>query len=186
MSAEASAKPGGSIKIFLIKCETAGKEHVAPSLPLFPRRVRPLRRSDRLFQFLRRAESDLLARLDLDRFAGRRVTAHARGTLAHLKDAEAADADTLALLQVLDDVADKIAEYGFRLLLRHLVRFRERGREMLQCDGWRCRGFCRCRGFSRNHCHRWDPPLESAGLAKRQTLCPHRRFGGTLTIESYR
>jgi hypothetical protein len=60
------------------------------------------------------------------------------------------------------------------------VRFRERGGEMFKRDGrW-------CRSFSRNHCHQWDPPLESAGLAKRQTPCPHRRFGGTLTIDSSR
>src|SRR5664279_1878053 len=140
----------------------------------------PVLSLDRLFQFLRGAEGDLFARLDLDRFAGGRVAAHARGALAHLKDAEAADADALALLQMLDDVADEIAEYGFRLLLRHLMGFRERGREMLQGDGYRCRS------FSRNCSHQWDPPRESVSLAVRQTPCPHRRFGGGLTIDSSR
>src|SRR6187551_163494 len=54
--------------------------------------------SNGLFEFLRGAERDLLARLDLDRFAGRGVAAHAGGALANLQDAEAADADPVALL----------------------------------------------------------------------------------------
>src|SRR5579864_7350129 len=101
-----------------------------PACRYSARRIRSFK-LDRLFQFLGGAEGDLLARLDLDRLAGGRVTAHARGALADLKDAEPADADALALLQMLDDIADEIAEHGFRLLLRHLVGFRERGRKML-------------------------------------------------------
>src|SRR5437879_12665700 len=65
---------------------------------------------DGFLQFLGGAERDLLARLDLDRLAGRRVAAHARGALAHLQDAEAADADAVALLEVLDDEVDHVVE----------------------------------------------------------------------------
>src|ERR1039458_4450667 len=79
------------------KRKTAGQERIALSLP-FLSPEGPVLSLDRLFQFLRGAEGDLFARLDLDRFAGGRVAAHARGALAHLKDAEAADADALALL----------------------------------------------------------------------------------------
>src|SRR5262249_8556204 len=60
-------------------------------------------RSDRFLQFLGGAERDLLARLDLNRFAGRRIASHARRALAHLQDAEPADPDAVALLQVLRD-----------------------------------------------------------------------------------
>src|SRR6185312_2491098 len=94
-----------------------------------------IERSDRFFQILGSAEGDFLARLDLDRFAGRRIAAHARGAASHLQNAEAADADALALLEMLDDVVDKIGEHSLGLLLRHLVRFRERGGEMFQRDG---------------------------------------------------
>src|SRR4249919_65444 len=48
---------------------------------------------DRLFEFLGGAEGHLLAGLDLDRFAGCRITPHAGGALAHHQDAEAANAD---------------------------------------------------------------------------------------------
>src|ERR1700690_4299634 len=103
----------------LHKTNRRGACRSAPALCY--RRVRPKAASDRLFQVLRGAEGDLLARLDLDGFAGGRVAAHARGALAHLKDAEAADADALALLQMLDDVVYEIGEHHLRLLLRHLM-----------------------------------------------------------------
>src|SRR5216684_4735679 len=57
------------------------------------------RELDGFLEFLGGAEGDLLAGLDLDRFAGRGITPHAGGALADLKDAEADDADALALLQ---------------------------------------------------------------------------------------
>src|SRR6185437_13102268 len=47
---------------------------------------------DGFLQFLGGAEGDLLARLDLDRFAGRGIAAHARGALAHLQDAQSVEA----------------------------------------------------------------------------------------------
>ena len=53
------------------------------------------------------------------------IAAHARGALAHLQDAQAADADAVAFLEVLDDQADQIAEDRFGLLLRKLMIFRK-------------------------------------------------------------
>src|SRR6516162_3781514 len=73
-------------------------------------------RSDGFLELLGSAEGDLLGGLDVDRFAGRGVAAHARRTLAYLQDAEPDDADTLALLQVLGDPADHVVENGLGLL----------------------------------------------------------------------
>src|SRR5690348_9848453 len=79
----------------------AGPSLYEPALRSLMERCRPppfLRRvaappaaapvSDRLFEFLGGAEGDLLARLDLDRLAGRGIASHARRALAHLEDAE--------------------------------------------------------------------------------------------------
>src|SRR5262245_19539166 len=88
------------------------KTEGCPSCPLGdgqPFRPAPLARLDGLFQFLRGAEGDLLTRLDLDRLAGRGIAAHAGGALANLEDAEAADADAVALFQVLHDEIDHAA-----------------------------------------------------------------------------
>src|ERR1700737_652821 len=94
---------------------------------------------DRFLQFLRGAERDLLAGLDLDRLAGRRVAAHARGALAHLQDAEAADADAVALLEVLDDQVDHVVEDQLGGLLGELMLFGKVRRDVLQGEG---RGRC--------------------------------------------
>src|ERR1700735_1200910 len=93
--------------------------------------------SDGFFEFLGSAEGHFFASLDLNRLAGCGITSHARGALAHLKDAEAANADALALLQMLDDIADKAAEDRFSLLLRKLVVLREARGEMFQSNGSR-------------------------------------------------
>src|SRR5258708_5861450 len=104
---------------------------------------------DGFLQFLRGAERDLLAGLDLDRLAGRRVTAHARGALAHLQDTEAADADAVALLEVLDDEVDHVVEDQLSGLLGELMLFGKVRRDVLQGEG---RGRCfRCHG-SRSPC----------------------------------
>src|SRR5258707_4656065 len=98
-------------------------------------------KSDGFLELLCGAEGYLLACLDLDRRAGCRVAAHAGGALAHLQDAEAADADPIALLQVLGDEADEIAEDRLGLLLRHLVIFRQLRCQVSQRDGellYRC------------------------------------------------
>src|SRR5580698_4178609 len=96
------------------------------------------RLSDRFLEFLGGAEGDLLAGLDLDGFAGRGIAAHARGALADLQDAEPADTDALALLEVLDDIADQAAKNGFSLLFRQLVILRKARRQVLQCHGSGC------------------------------------------------
>src|SRR5262245_14352825 len=102
--------------------------------------------SDRFLELLGGSEGNLLRRLDLDRLAGCRIAAHASGALAHHQNAEPADADAVALLEMLGHQTDQIAEHGLCLLFRHLVRFREIGGEMLQRDcrcrflGWRCHG----------------------------------------------
>ena len=49
-------------------------------------------RLDRFLQFLGGAEGNLLARLDLDRLAGRGIATHAGGALADLQDSQPADA----------------------------------------------------------------------------------------------
>src|SRR5216684_2200632 len=54
--------------------------------------------SDGFLQLLGCAEGNLLAGLDVDRFAGGGVAAHAGGALAHLQDAETDDTDALSLL----------------------------------------------------------------------------------------
>src|SRR5262245_12084092 len=87
-------------------------------------------------EFFRRAEGHLLARLDLDRLAGRRIAAHARCALTNLKDAEATDADPVALLQVLHHHRHEVVEHRLGLLLGHLVVSSERGCKMLQRNGW--------------------------------------------------
>src|SRR5690242_12345585 len=76
---------------------------------------------DGFLQFLGGAERDLLARLDLDRLAGRRVAAHACGALAHLQDAEAADADAVTFLEVLDDEVDHVVQDQLGGLLGELM-----------------------------------------------------------------
>src|SRR3954464_7565115 len=93
------------------------------------------RRSDGFLQLLGGAEGDLLAGLDVDGFAGGGIAAHASGALAHLEDAEADNTDALTLLETLGDARHQVAQDGFGLLLRQLMLFRQRCREMLERDG---------------------------------------------------
>jgi hypothetical protein len=93
------------------------------------------RRIDCFLQFLGGAEGDALACLDLDRFARRRVAAHAGGALAHHENAESAEADALPALQMFHDQTDRVAEDGFGLLLCDLVIFRDLRGNMFQRDG---------------------------------------------------
>src|ERR1051325_6393008 len=108
--------------------------------PLFPGlskpRLAPRREiSDGFLEVLRGAEGDLLARLDLDRFAGRRVAAHARRALPHLEDAEARDADFVALFQVLTEIGDEVLEHLVARLLGDGVLLRHGGGDVLEGDG---------------------------------------------------
>ena len=88
-----------------------------------------------LLQFLGNPEGDLLARLDLDRLAGRRVPSHPGRTLPHLEDAEAGQADFVALLEVPGCQRHQIAQHGLGLLLRQVMAVRQGGGEMLERDG---------------------------------------------------
>ena len=115
------------------------------------RRRAPRRKpSDRLFEFLGGAERDLLARLDLNRLAGRGIAAHARGAFADLQDAEPGHADAVAFLEVLGQPLDEIVQHGFRLLLGHFVVVGKFGGEMLEGHG--CSRFRGCFG------HGWKVP----------------------------
>src|ERR1700733_15211417 len=96
--------------------------------------------SDGFLQLLGRAEGNLLAGLDVDRFAGGGVAAHAGGALAHLQDTETNDADALALLQMLGDSGHQIVQNRFRLLLGQLLLVGDRRCAMLERDG----GWGRC------------------------------------------
>src|SRR5665213_569685 len=118
------------------------------------------RRSDRHLQFLGGAEGDLLARLDLDRLAGRRIAAHAGGALAHLENAEPGDLDPLAFFQVLGDKADEIFEHLLTLLLGHLVLLGQGVGQMLGGD--RLARFRRTWGC----CHRFAPRAHHAPCRK--------------------
>src|SRR5690606_13133392 len=95
---------------------------------------------DGFLEFLGRAESDFLAGLDLDLFAGRRVTAHARRTLADLQNPETADADLVTFLEMLRQQTHEVGEDFARDLLRELMLVGERRRQMLQRDNRRLIG----------------------------------------------
>src|SRR5882672_12394997 len=102
--------------------------------------ARKTRRLDGFLEFLGRAEGNLLAGLDLDRLAGGGVAAHAGGALANLEDAEADDADALALLQVLGDHGDHVAQDRLSLLLRQFLILGDRRGQVLQGN----RSWSRC------------------------------------------
>src|SRR6202007_1316207 len=87
---------------------------------------------DGFLEFLGGAEGDLLARLDLDGFAGRRVAAHARSALADLQNAQAREADTIALLEMVGHHVNHAVEQGLGLLLGNLMLLGELRCQMLQ------------------------------------------------------
>src|SRR5262249_1716274 len=108
---------------------------------------RPGVRLHGFLEFLGGTEGDLLAGLDLNWLTGRGIAAHARCALAHDQDAEPTDADAVALLGMLGQEADEIAENRLGLLLRHFVGFREICGEMLERYGRRSARFLRCHGW---------------------------------------
>src|SRR3954453_4822207 len=83
----------------------------------WPRRVW----SDCLLQLLRRSEGDLLAGLDLDLLAGRRVAPQPGRPRANLEDPEAVDPDLGPFRQVIGEGLDELAQHGLDLPLRHVV-----------------------------------------------------------------
>ena len=90
---------------------------------------------NRHLQFLCSPECDFLAGFDLDCFSGGWIAAHASGAFSHLQNAETRDTDPLALLEMLRDQADEIAEEGFTSPLRKLMLLGQRGRKMLEGNG---------------------------------------------------
>src|SRR5919202_696890 len=94
----------------------------------WPRRIW----SDRLLQLLRRPEGNLLAGLDLDLLAGRRVAPQPGCTRAHLEDPEAGDPNFGAVLQVLGEGLHELAQHGLDLTLWHVVAIGQAGRQLLQ------------------------------------------------------
>src|SRR6516165_4018057 len=87
------------------KNETAGEKLFASRLPLLPGGSG--RKSlDRFLQFLRGAERDFLAGLNLDLLAGCGVATDTGSALAHLKNAKTANTNAFALLQMLHNISD--------------------------------------------------------------------------------
>ena len=93
------------------------------------------RNLDGFLEFLGGAEGNLLARLDLDRLAGRGIAAHAGGALTDHENAKPVEANTVALLQVLGEKTDQITQEGLGLLLRHFMIAGQGGGELLGADG---------------------------------------------------
>src|SRR3954453_20795551 len=96
-----------------------------------------IRGSDCLFEFLRGPERYLPARLDLDRLSGRGITAHACGSILHLKDAESTNPHAVARLEMIDQLGEHLSEHGVGLLLRQPVAFDDAGGELLQRNSGR-------------------------------------------------
>src|SRR5262245_57188899 len=86
---------------------------------------------DGCLEILGGTECDLLAGLDFDGFAGCRIAAHARRPFADLQDAQARDANALALLQMLGDVLHHADEHGVDLRPLEVVPLSQRHSEML-------------------------------------------------------
>src|ERR1700743_1872672 len=112
---------------------------------------------DRFLQFLGGAEGNLLARLDLDGFARRRIAAHAGSALAHDEDTQTVQTDAGALLQVLGDRRDRVVEERMRRLVGHLVLLGQLHRQLARADRfdfW-------FRGHLCSYCHLIAPYSES-------------------------
>ena len=100
-----------------------------------------------LLEFLGRPEHNLLARLDLDGLARRRVASHSGSTLPHLEDAETVQVDFVPFLEVAGRQRHQIAQHGLRLFLWQIMAVRQCGGQMLERDGRLRRGFRRCGGL---------------------------------------
>jgi hypothetical protein len=72
-----------------------------------------LERLDRHLQILGRAERDFLACFDLYGFSRCGIAPHAGSPLSDLQDAKTCKTDTFALLEMLCDKTNEIAEEGF-------------------------------------------------------------------------
>src|ERR1700733_3918527 len=127
----------------------------------------------RLFQFLGRPERDLLAGLDLDGFAGRRVPTHPGGTLPDLEDAQAVQANFVTFLQVLRGERHQIAQHGLSLLLREVMAIGQLGGEVLQRDCGLRRSF-RWGGLLGSRCGFLGWWHDDLPVIRSRTTCSHR------------
>jgi len=91
-------------------------------------------RLDRELQLLGCAKCDLLACLDLDRFAGGRIPAHSSWPLPDLKDTKTSNPNAFALLEVLGNEADQAVQQVHPLPFRQLMVLCQSSREMLEGD----------------------------------------------------
>jgi hypothetical protein len=112
----------------------------------------PTTRLYRELQFLGRTKCDLLARFDLDGFAGCRVAPHSSWPLPDLKHAKASNPNSLTLLEMFGNETNKIIEQRLSLSLSQLVLFGQAGRKVLESD-WTI-------GRFRLSCHNFEPFIE--------------------------
>src|SRR4029077_12886908 len=101
-------------------------------------------RSDCLPEFLAGTEGHLLAGLDLDRFPGNRMAAHAGSTIPHLQNPETDKLHALAFLQVRGDHFDEIFEYRQGGRLAELKVLRQFECQVFGRNRWGRRLGCRC------------------------------------------
>jgi len=106
----------------------------------------------RELQFLGRAKCDLLARFDLDGFAGCGVAPHSSWPLPDLKDTKTSNPNAFALLEVLGNEADQPIKQGHPLPFRQLMVLGQPSREVLESD-WTIGRFCLS-------CHSLEPFIE--------------------------
>jgi hypothetical protein len=111
----------------------------------------------RKLQVLGRPECDFPACFDLDGLSGCRIAPHAGCAISDLQDAETGDLDSFALLEMLGDQTDEIAEDGFTSPFCYLMLLRQSRRKMLKRDG--AAGLGRSRWFRGFACHDGYPSL---------------------------
>src|SRR5262249_13730042 len=104
--------------------------------------IRKQSRCRRSNRHLAWAEGDLLAGLDLDCLAGRRITAYSGSTITHHQNSEPGDFHALPLFQVLGDHADQVFQHFPTLFLCEVMLLRQRIGEMLFGDCCGCHGLC--------------------------------------------
>jgi hypothetical protein len=121
-------------------------------------------------QFLGRSERDLFARFDLDDFAGCRIATHARCSFPDLQDAEARNADALALFEMLGDEAYEIAKEALACAFGQLMLLGQGRGEVLERDG--AAGLRRASQLTSFSCHNTGPLY--ARNALRMTGCDSR------------
>jgi hypothetical protein len=92
-------------------------------------------RVDRHLQILGRPEGDFLARFDLYRFSRCGIAPHASSPLSDLENAKTCKTDAFALLEMLCDKTNKIAEEGLTSPFRQLMLLGQGRCKMLERNG---------------------------------------------------